>query len=44
MDNVKGMFAYPFSVCCGNSGELYVSETEKGKAFTVRAAHYPAEV
>ena len=43
-DNVKGIFSYPFSVCCGNLGVLYVSDIEKGKVFSVLASHYPAEV
>ena len=44
--HIIGLFAYPFSVCCGNLGFLYVADIEKGKVkvFTVRTAHYPAEV
>ena len=42
-NNVKGIFSYPFSVCCETLGVLYVSDIEKGKVFSVCASHYPAE-
>ena len=41
MNNVKDLFAYPFSVCCGNVSKI---EKGKGNVFTVHAAHYHAEV
>ena len=43
-DKVKGLFVYPFSVSFANLGVLYVSDIEKGKVFSVHAAHYLAEV
>ena len=42
-DNVKCLFAYPFSACCGNLDVLYVSDIEKGNSkylASVPAAHY----
>ena len=43
-DKVKGLLAYPLTVCVGNLGVLSMSNIEKGKVFSVHAAHYLAEV
>ena len=46
-DNVKCLFVYPLSACCGNLGVLYVSDIENGNSkylACVSAAHYPPVV